>query len=605
MACSRRPPVFPRRCPAAVGLRRRRPPCPAGRRPGPGRGAGRRGECGRRRRRGARPSSPTRSSPACRCHKVGGQGGAVGPDLSTVAHCLTPEQIVESVLWPRKEVKPEYAAVAVATSDGKVIQGYKIAETDKELELREATTGDARQGPQGRDRGHPRRSARSCPTGSPTPMTPDQRRDLVRFLLDLGRDDAASASTADLLLGHSHGPASFAFDPHPLRPEYWPHRGHPVNRDRVYDFYAKEAEFFGKQPIVPPLLPAFPGLDGGKYGHWGNQNETIWADARWNRADLGIVALRRLQGQGRHGAQGGLRPARRRGRAVRLLRPGDALLRGPLARRVRQVLGDPSRLHGRPDPGRHLPPPPRRDEARSAVRLPRVLPARQAGRLRLPRRRRRDARRPLGRGRQVHPRRRPRRGPPARPPDPRRAAAVAAGDRDPGDARHEPALRRRHDRAAVREPLERPPLLRRPRLPRRRHGLPLHDAGRRLAGDRARRDAVGGRAGGGSPRACTRRSAWSSPTAASTRSAATRSPGSTTSTATARPTFTSASATPTSRQPPVTTSPAAWSATRPATSTPSRASKGSSASPPTARRSSRSRPGSATPTAWASRPTAC
>ena len=81
--------------------------------------------------------------------------------------------------------------------------------------------------------------------------------------------------------------------------------------------------------------------------------------------------------------------------------------------------------------------------------------------------------------------------------------------------------------------------------------------------DGARRHPDGGRAGGGSPRACIRRSAWSSPTAASTPSAATRSPGCTTSTATARPTFTNASATPTSRRPPATTSSAASSATRP------------------------------------------
>ena len=36
-------------------------------------------------------------------------------------------------------------------------------------------------------------------------------------------------------------------------------------------------------------MPAYPGLDGGKYGHWGNQNEKTWEDGRWNEMDSGSV----------------------------------------------------------------------------------------------------------------------------------------------------------------------------------------------------------------------------------------------------------------------------------------------------------------------------
>lgn len=35
------------------------------------------------------------------------------------------------------------------------------------------------------------------------------------------------------------------------------------------------------------LLPADPGLDGGKGGHWGEAGEKDWADARWNAMDVG------------------------------------------------------------------------------------------------------------------------------------------------------------------------------------------------------------------------------------------------------------------------------------------------------------------------------
>ena len=63
------------------------------------------------------------------CHRVGGQGGTVGPDLTTAGACIKPEEIVESVLWPGRKVKEGYEAVAVATADGRVVQGYKQAET--------------------------------------------------------------------------------------------------------------------------------------------------------------------------------------------------------------------------------------------------------------------------------------------------------------------------------------------------------------------------------------------------------------------------------------------------------------------------------------------
>jgi len=230
------------------------------------------------------------------CHRVGGQGGTVGPDLSAIGRCLTPDEVVESVLWPRKRVEPGYEAVAVATASGKVIQGYKLGETDKELELREAATGDRVKVARAEIE-ETRALGTLMPEGLAELMTAGQRRDLVRFLLDLGRPGAPAAA-GDLLLGHAHGPAGFAYDRGPLRPEDWPHRGEHVNRDRVYDFYAKEADFFRKQPVVPALLPPFPGLDGGKYGHWGNQNETTWADGRWNRADLGSLLSGVFRGGG-------------------------------------------------------------------------------------------------------------------------------------------------------------------------------------------------------------------------------------------------------------------------------------------------------------------
>ncbi|MDG2124323.1 MAG: hypothetical protein P8J87_11520, partial [Verrucomicrobiales bacterium] len=68
---------------------------------------------------------------------------------------------------------------------------------------------------------------------------------------------------------------------------------HPVNGYRLYDFYARQADYYigearaGK--VVPDLLPAFPGLEGGVFGHWGKYSQNDHVEDRWNRMEVGNV----------------------------------------------------------------------------------------------------------------------------------------------------------------------------------------------------------------------------------------------------------------------------------------------------------------------------
>ena len=95
-------------------------------------------------------------------------------------------------------------------------------------------------------------------------------------------------------------PAAFEYDFAPLHPEQWPHKGAPINQHRLYDFYAKEAIHFMKQQPVPALLPEYPGLEGGTFGHWGTQNDqTTWKDGRWNDTDLGNMMSGVFRGGGK------------------------------------------------------------------------------------------------------------------------------------------------------------------------------------------------------------------------------------------------------------------------------------------------------------------
>ena len=86
-------------------------------------------------------------------------------------------------------------------------------------------------------------------------MTAAQRRDLVRYLLELGRTKG---------LEHlSHDIAKFSAPREPLRPNDWPNWTQHVNRDRVYDYYTREAMHFRQQKPTPLLLPDWPAMDGG------------------------------------------------------------------------------------------------------------------------------------------------------------------------------------------------------------------------------------------------------------------------------------------------------------------------------------------------------
>ena len=220
------------------------------------------------------------------CHRVGKQGGTVGPDLTDVGKRLKPEAIVESVLWPAREVKPEYAAVVVATADGRMVQGYKQSETPTEIVLRDPSTGAHTRFARN-DIEAVRVQGTLMPDGIAAALTSTQRRDLIRFLTELG--NAPTPEMPDLRLTHGHAPAAFDYVRAPLHPEDWPNWQAHVNRDRLYDFYAKEADFFYKQSGTQLLLPEFPGLDGVKYGHWGNQNDDVWVDDRWSKTELGSV----------------------------------------------------------------------------------------------------------------------------------------------------------------------------------------------------------------------------------------------------------------------------------------------------------------------------
>lgn len=72
-----------------------------------------------------------------RCHKLDGQGGEVGPDLTKVAADpkKTREYLLESIVEPNRQIAKGFDSVIVSTDDGRILAGVLKGEDERELRL--------------------------------------------------------------------------------------------------------------------------------------------------------------------------------------------------------------------------------------------------------------------------------------------------------------------------------------------------------------------------------------------------------------------------------------------------------------------------------------
>ena len=83
---------------------------------------------------GGNPSSGElvfRNQGAClQCHKIDGQGGEQGPELSLVGDRMEPSKLLESLVNPNAEISPGYGLSTVIMSNGEAVVGRILADED-------------------------------------------------------------------------------------------------------------------------------------------------------------------------------------------------------------------------------------------------------------------------------------------------------------------------------------------------------------------------------------------------------------------------------------------------------------------------------------------
>jgi quinoprotein glucose dehydrogenase len=79
---------------------------------------------------------------ACqRCHKIEGQGGEGGPDLTGIGSRATREYLMESIVFPNKQIARGYENAVVVMNDGRNFAGVVQSEDDSELTLNSPEDG--------------------------------------------------------------------------------------------------------------------------------------------------------------------------------------------------------------------------------------------------------------------------------------------------------------------------------------------------------------------------------------------------------------------------------------------------------------------------------
>jgi len=132
------------------------------------------------------------------CHAIGGAGGKVGPDMTSLGASAPVDYLIESVWFPNKKIKEGFHALSIETKDSQEFSGTLARETGEQLTLRDATGKEvtvAKNNIADRRTG----TLSLMPAGLIDNLTPAERIDLFRFLSELGKPgpyDASKGSVA-------------------------------------------------------------------------------------------------------------------------------------------------------------------------------------------------------------------------------------------------------------------------------------------------------------------------------------------------------------------------------------------------------------------------
>ena len=137
----------------------------------------------------------THSGMACvRCHKIGGEGGTAGPDLTGIAKDRDRRELLEAIVAPSATLAPGYEMVIATMKSGKTVTGILTEDTDTTMSLElpdgfEITLSKS-------DIAQKTSAPSSMPPVFTNMLSKTELRDLVEYLATLDWDEALGPSRA-------------------------------------------------------------------------------------------------------------------------------------------------------------------------------------------------------------------------------------------------------------------------------------------------------------------------------------------------------------------------------------------------------------------------
>jgi putative heme-binding domain-containing protein len=126
------------------------------------------------------------------CHSIGGVGGKVGPDLTSIGASSPVDYLIESVFYPNAKIKEGYHSFMIETDDETEVSGILVRENNQELVIRDASNKEIsisknkiRKKTQG---------GSLMPSGLLDALSHQEQLDLFKFLSELGKPGTYDAS---------------------------------------------------------------------------------------------------------------------------------------------------------------------------------------------------------------------------------------------------------------------------------------------------------------------------------------------------------------------------------------------------------------------------
>jgi putative heme-binding domain-containing protein len=119
------------------------------------------------------------------CHAVGGAGGLIGPDLSSLGTSSPAETIIRSILYPAISIKEGYELQRIAKKDGSEMMGYLVSIGSSEIVMRDVTGLEVAV-PKSQIQGMEKIPGSLMPAGLTAGLDKQEFVDLIGFLSKLG-----------------------------------------------------------------------------------------------------------------------------------------------------------------------------------------------------------------------------------------------------------------------------------------------------------------------------------------------------------------------------------------------------------------------------------